>query len=369
MERRSIIIDNSSSHSYLDFKSLMTKSEDLLNAKSLEDQSVKDLTPSEVESYATDCIKESCHGTNFSPGEIILVSHTTFPDIIAAGKYGVEVKTTKSNHWTSIGSSIMESTRPKSVEQIYMLFGKLGGDKAQFKCRPYDQVLSDITVTHSPRYLIDMQLNEGETIFDRMKTTYDEFRTSGNAISSVRRYYRSLFQEDQSAPWWLTNEQDDRGMGIGVRTWDTLSLEEKESIRSLFLLLFSRQILQSNYKPIALWAVAAKGILLYNARDFFSAGGKLQYAKSQSDVKRLLSRKLPQSYGFVVNGASSLKSHLLENQDFFQEARGYAEELCPEIDTLSPERAYSSWLSLIENQRTITPLRPLIEENEQLVKL
>lgn len=367
MDKRSIIIDNNVFHSYLDFKSLMEKSETLLNERGSKDERVRNLTPSGVEEFATKCIQESCQGTNFSPGEIMLVSHTTFPDIIAAGKYGVEVKTTKSNHWTSVGSSILESTRPKSVEQIYMLFGKLGGCEAEFKCRPYEEVLSDITVTHSPRYLIDMRLAKGETIFDRMNTTYDEFRVSDNSIGTIRRYYRSLFQEDQSAPWWLTNEQDDRGMGIGVRTWDTLNTEEKENLRSLFLLLFSEQILQRKYKSIALWTVAAKSILLYNARDFFSAGGKLEYAITPSGSKKLLSKKLPKSYGFVVNGAASLKTLLMESPDFFSEAMGYAKELCPKIDTRSPEEAYSSWLELIGSQSTIIPLKPLIVKNHILI--
>ena len=97
-----------------------------------------------------------CGRTPFRVEEIRLVSAQYFPDIIAEKYYGVEVKSTKENHWTSTGSSIVESTRDKNVENIYMLFGKLGGKTAEFKCRPYEDCLSDIAVTHSPRYLINM---------------------------------------------------------------------------------------------------------------------------------------------------------------------------------------------------------------------
>ena len=81
------------------------------------------------------------------------------------------------------------------VDDIYMLFGKLGGKVPEFKCRPYEEVLCDIAVTHSPRYLINMELSENETIFSKMGTTYDEFRTSADSISQVRKYYRERAKE------------------------------------------------------------------------------------------------------------------------------------------------------------------------------
>ena len=103
-------------------------------------------------------MKEACGNTPFNPDEIFLISGHKFPDILAEKYYGIEVKSTVSDSWTSTGSSIVETTRIKDVEDIYMLFGKLGGDVPQFKCRPYQDVLYDIAVTHSPRYLINMEL-------------------------------------------------------------------------------------------------------------------------------------------------------------------------------------------------------------------
>jgi hypothetical protein len=50
------------------------------------------------------------------------------------------------------------------VEDIYVLFAKMGGKYPEFLCRPYQEVMCDIAVTHSPRYLIDMKLEAGETI-------------------------------------------------------------------------------------------------------------------------------------------------------------------------------------------------------------
>src|SRR5690625_2039188 len=69
-------------------------------------------------------LKFESKGTSFE-GTIRKAPRQRFPDLIAKNYFGVEVKTTKSNSWTSIGSSIVESTREEGVERIYLLFGKL----------------------------------------------------------------------------------------------------------------------------------------------------------------------------------------------------------------------------------------------------
>ena len=112
-------------------------------------------------------LDECAIGTPFE-NTIEKISGQKFPDIVAAKLYGVEVKSTKENHWTSTGSSILESSRVADVERIFMTFGKLGGNPIAFRSRPYEECLSGIAVTHMPRYLIDMRLNQGETIFDKM---------------------------------------------------------------------------------------------------------------------------------------------------------------------------------------------------------
>ena len=37
-----------------------------------------------------------------------------------------------------------------------------------------------------------MELHDGETIFDKMNTTYDKFRTTENNIAKVWEYYYEL---------------------------------------------------------------------------------------------------------------------------------------------------------------------------------
>lgn len=128
-----------------------------------------------------------------------------------------------------------------------------GAPFAEFKCRPYDQVLSGITVTHSPRYLIDMMLKEGDSIFDKMGTTYDELRTSPHSISQVRSYYREKTNPNKEMPWWLTDGRDEDALtaGISIRTWEALSDKEKGvDIGFAAFTSFQKEIIQRNYKRI-----------------------------------------------------------------------------------------------------------------------
>ena len=154
------------------FAEFMQMAEDGFNDRSNADpQLYKNITAAELEVETERLLKEIAPVTPFRPEEIKLVSGHSFPDVMAEKYYGVEVKSTQSSKWTSTGSSIVESTRDVNVENIYMLFGRLGGNPPEFRCRPYEDCLSNIAVTHSPRYMIDMEIRDRqeETIFEKLK--------------------------------------------------------------------------------------------------------------------------------------------------------------------------------------------------------
>lgn len=48
-----------------------------------------------------------------------------------------------------------------------------------------------------------MELHDGETIFDKMNTTYDKFRTTENKIAKVWEYYYELEQKNLVHREWL----------------------------------------------------------------------------------------------------------------------------------------------------------------------
>ena len=260
------------------FANLMSKTERMLNDRAKADiWKYKSLSSSQLEKVSHETLKEACKDTPFRPEEIILVSGMRFPDILAERYYGVEVKSPNKDHWTSTGSSIVENTRDKYVKSIYMLFGKLGGTPAEFMCRPYQDVLSEIAVTHSPRYRIDMTLGPGETIFDKMGISYDTLRSSDQSIDLVRRYYRGKSLESgHQMPWWISSDDSDSpSFGMNIRSWKVLTPEEKSDLIARILVLFP-EVIFGEYENAAMWLVSTQGIVCTNLRDPFSAGGKVR---------------------------------------------------------------------------------------------
>lgn len=123
---------------------------------------VSNLLGRDLEPYVRDVMTDLAVGSPFE-NSIELIGGQKFPDIVAKRFYGIEVKTTTQNHWKTTGNSVLESTRVENVERIFMLFAKLAAP-IEFRCRPYEECLSEVVVTHSPRYLIDMNLEIGKTI-------------------------------------------------------------------------------------------------------------------------------------------------------------------------------------------------------------
>lgn len=214
-------------------------------------------------------LEECAKGTPFE-NTIEKVSGQKFPDIVAAKFYGVEVKSTKENHWTSTGSSIMESSRIADVERIFMTFGKLGGNPIEFLSRPYEECLSGIAVTHMPRYLIDMRLRKGETIFDKMGISYDELRMMDNPIAPVSKYYRSQLKKGESL-WWAGDAADET-VSAKIRIWKKVPSEEKR-IFTTHGCVYYPEVFRGDYDRYALW-LTSQGVVDPHIRDQFSAGGQ-----------------------------------------------------------------------------------------------
>jgi hypothetical protein len=171
-----------------------------------------------LENVIADVMIDKAVGTPFE-NTIELISGQRFPDIIANKYYGVEVKTTTQNHWTTTGNSVLEGTRVDGIERIYMFFGKMVSP-IEFKCRPYEECLSEVVVTHSPRYLINMDLPNGETIFDKLSIPYDELRKYSNPVKPIIEYYRQFLKPGDQV-WWM-DQDESKSTGIIIQLWNNL---------------------------------------------------------------------------------------------------------------------------------------------------
>lgn len=260
-----------------EFRALMRKTDQLLNQEAEgRDAYYAKRNGTDLEEDVYEALTRAAYRTPFE-GSIQLVSGAAFPDIVANNYYGVEVKSTNKNHWRSIGSSILESTRIQSVERIFLTFGKLGAP-VEFRSRPYEECLYGISVTHYPRYQIDMELRPGETIFDKMGVPYDILRKMNNPVEPVSRYYKSQLKPGESLWWADTRNIEEESAPPTVKLWTALSSDMKEVLTVQGYVLFP-EVLQSGspkkYNRYALWLVTKQGVVNTNIRDSFSAGGKV----------------------------------------------------------------------------------------------
>ena len=253
-----------------EFVSLMKRTDELLNYDALQrPRYYASRGGNPLEDDVKAALDECAKGTVFE-NTIEKVSGQKFPDIVAARFYGVEVKSTKDNHWTSTGSSILESSRIADVERIFMTFGKLGGNPIEFLSRPYEECLSGIAVTHMPRYLIGMRLRKGETIFDKMGVSYDELRLMENPVAPVSKYYRSQLKEGESL-WWAGDAADE-AVSAKIRIWGKVPAEEKRRYTTYGCVNYP-EVFRGDYDRYALW-LTSQGVVDPHIRDQFSAGGQ-----------------------------------------------------------------------------------------------
>ena len=261
----------------LAFAEFMQKTENCFNERSNADpKRYKKVSPSELEVLTVDMLKEISSSTPFRAEEIKLVAGHSFPDILAESFFGVEVKSTSKDKWTSTGSSIVESTRNQYVENIYMLFGKLGGNPPQFRCRPYQDCLSNIAVTHSPRYMIDMEIKDRKemTIFDKLEVPYNEFCHRNDRIDVVRSYYINQALSKNEMPWWVgRSTMDETSATLQIRLMNHCTSEERNDLAAQMFILFP-QVINGDYTQAALWLCTHRYLLNLNLRDLFSAGGQ-----------------------------------------------------------------------------------------------
>ncbi len=235
----------------------------------------RNLTGDEFETKVyLSCLKASVK-SDFE-GHIVQTGSHAFPDIIARKYFGMEVKVTTSDKWISTGNSILETTRSHDVERIYMFFGKLGG-QTDIKYRSYQDCLSEIGVTHSPRYKIDMNLPDGKSIFSKIGIDYDILRKSVNSIEIIKDYYRKQLENGEFL-WWIDSKVDDKAVSPIISPFRLLNIDLQEEFLIKTLILFPEVFSKSanKYERPSAYLVTEYNSVCSSLRDIFSAGGRTQ---------------------------------------------------------------------------------------------
>lgn len=248
----------------------------------------KNISPLDFEGLVCEKMQEASIGTEFE-GTIKQTGVHAFPDIVANGYFGVEVKITIKDQWTSTGNSVLETSRIEEVERIFIMFGKLGG-QPDIRYRLYQECLPEISVTHSPRYKINMDLQSGKSIFDKMGVNYDELRTSGDTIQQIKSYYRKQLKDGEGL-WWIDEESESSSPVI--KQFRTLEPENKERFKVDCMILLPELFKnRANYERAATYMITEFGAVSTSLRDAFSAGGQQEVlvARERKSVSQILSQ-------------------------------------------------------------------------------
>lgn len=330
-----IISANSEPHSK-EFNVLLNSTISELNIHAKKSsKTVSALAGNKLEPYVKDVMTDLAIGTPFE-NSIECIGGQKFPDIIAKKYYGIEVKTTTQNHWKTTGNSVLESTRVDNVERIFMLFAKLASP-IEFRCRAYEECLSEVVVTHSPRYLIDMNLEKGKTIFDKIKMPYDTLRKKDNPIKPIVDYYKTKLKPGEDL-WWM-DQDNSKASNIVIKTWSNLIAKEKEIIKNKAMVYFPELFSNSGDKfgRLAIWLVTREGVVCHNLRDSFTAGGKGQILigkKIYKNIPRIL-LNLFSNLSYIIETISETSA--IELSEYWN------------IKT-NDKKKISDWIELVSNQ-------------------
>mgnify|MGYP004450149169 FL=1 len=245
-----------------------------------------------------------------------------FPDIVAhinkTKSLGIEVKTlsTRTPQWKIMGGSIMESTKVEGIERIHVFAAKQ--QPFEIRYRPFEECVADVAVTHSPRYMLDMDLKDSASIFDKIHKSYSEIQKMENPFIAFREH---LIQKRTDASgennlWWCDKDsfkvcdkeraEADFAQQLiehRIKFWNTLTLEERDLYKAKMLIFFP-EIFKGDYNQACKWLLQNELVICPNFRDLYSAGGK----------ETLYGKKVPKVLG-VANSLVDLFAQIFANAE------------------------------------------------------
>lgn len=250
--------------------------EDKLQNNKIRDKDVKKMTGTDFENVVYGGLIEA----GFKEEEI---SHSSqkFPDFILedlndGDKIGLEVKKTDSAKWEVIGGSIYESLK-NDIEDTYVIMAKLGGDKPEVRLRKYEECIDDLKVTHSPRFYLNLDLEEGEDYLTR-NDAKDLLELSGDELNrKIRKLLRT-----QKSTWWSEGE---------TVAFADLPQEEKGIYLNEGIALFP-EVFKGDYRKFTPWLVYSCFVWCGNVRGIFSVGGNKYVEDMHIYVSAIMYRTL-----------------------------------------------------------------------------
>lgn len=272
-----------------------------------------------------------------------------FPDIVIelnnGINYGIEVKYSHVGRWESLGNSIFESTAIKGLNETFLFFGKRENEQIKVRYNNYQNCLSDVKVTHSPRFVINM--DQDTSFFDYLDITYNQFRKKEKTEKGkvIKDFYKSNLKEGEEV-WWIDKEESESAPTL--TSYGNLDRDFKKKLFLEAIVLFpeifsNRQ--RTKYLGVAVYWLTNYQVYHSSLRDVFSASGKVTV-------------KMPEIGEYVVSRIyGTLFTHARDINYLFNECDDQFLALCEEKwegllakykIKISKLNIQTVWLSLID---------------------
>lgn len=231
-----------------------------------------------------------------------------FPDIVIedanGNKYGIEVKssTGTGNSWKINGNSVLGSTRVPGILKNIIVFGKVRGENSIFRAKEYEKCIANVVVTHSPRYLIDLDIDEGDSFFDKSNLSYEEISHSEQPIKLITDYFLSIGQ----TAWWLAESTP-----AAIQMFAKLPKSDQNRLMGYAFVHFTEVFSNSctKFYRYMSWLATENSIVDPALRDRFTAGGK-----ADIQLRNTVYQKLPRIFTNLHNYRKYVLDEL-ENAD------------------------------------------------------
>ena len=266
--------------------------------------------PKRFQDKAQETLREIAAKRGFSSGATF--HDSAFPDLKANG-FGIEVKTVQGDSWVSTGNSVFETMRDPSTKEIYVLFGKMGGDR-EVRWRKYEDCIVHVRISHAPRFMVDMERSSEPPLFGKgkMDISYEHFckLQPTEKMGYIREYHRKRLKKGE-ALWWIEDETSP-GKSIEVREYSKIEKEEQIRIRAEASLLFPRIVApghdRAKYDGVVFYVLNNHNVICRQSRDLFSAGSVAGKVRGGNYIRKALKN----IEGPMIDAALRLDGALIE---------------------------------------------------------
>lgn len=278
-----------------------------------------------------------------------------FPDIrisFEGHKWGIEVKSSskESSSWRINGNSIFGESRASDLDEVYVLFGHVSGAKSEFRFAKLENCIVDIAVTHSPRYILDLDAKEKDLFFPKIKMTMDEFEKSRKQIEILKEY----FQAGNKKSWWtesFSNSDDSQVVPAEIRFLNKIDNKEANELIGYGLahfpemIAFDKRFGNDKYERFATFLISQQSIVCTNIRDIFSAGGKFE----------LNGKRYPHVLATITKYWVHIRQALNKSDESLDKDWNFIFQRVPSISLNKDREKESSWIRISANLLTEYP--------------